>query len=110
MRKARSVSFPAVMPLRPSVNLAPRDFSCFMSSDLDKAKAAAIAYAQKKYPNFKGMKASSAKLVDGKWVVEIHWLISERTAAGIQDVRVTLTSNFDVIEYEETGFRGVAGG
>ena len=81
-----------------------------MSSDLDKAKAIAIAYAQKKYSNLKDMKVSSAKLVDGKWVVEIHWLISERTVAGVQNVRVTLTDDFDVIGFEETWFRGVAGG
>jgi hypothetical protein len=79
-------------------------------SNLDKAKDIAIAYVQKKNPNFKKIKVSSAKLIDGKWVVEIQWLISERTVAGTQNIRVTLTSNFDVIDYEETGFRGVAGG
>ena len=83
---------------------------CFVSSNLDKAKDIAIAYVQKKNPNFKNIKVSSAKLIDGKWVVEIQWLISERTIAGTQNIRVTLTSNFDVIDYEETGFRGVAGG
>ena len=81
-----------------------------MSSNLDKAKDTAIAYVQKKNPHFKRINASSAQLIDGKWIVEIQWLISERTIAGMQNIRVTLTSNFDVIDYEETGFRGVAGG
>ena len=81
-----------------------------MSSDPEKAKEVAIAYVQKKNPNFKHIRVSSAKLVDGKWVVEIRLLISERTIAGTQNVKVTLTRNFDVIDYEEKGFRGVAGG
>lgn len=81
-----------------------------MSSNLDQAKEAAIAYVRKKNPNFKIIQVSSAKLVDGKWVVEIRLLISERTIAGTQNVKVTLTSTLDVIGYEETGFRGVAGG
>jgi len=79
-------------------------------SNPDKAKDIAIAYVQKKNPNFKNIKVSSVKLIDGKWVVEIQSLISERTIAGTQKIRVTLTSNFDVINYEETWFRGVAGG
>ena len=81
-----------------------------MSSNLNQAKEAALAYVQKKNPNFRIIRVSSAKLVDGKWVVEIRLLISERTIAGTQNVRVMLTSNLDVIGYEETGFRGVAGG
>jgi len=81
-----------------------------MSSSLDQAKEAALAYVQKKNPNFKIVRISSAKLVDGKWVVEIRLLISERTIAGTQNVKVTLTSNLEVIGYEEMGFRGVAGG
>ena len=81
-----------------------------MSSDLEKAKDVAIRYVQRKNPNFKNIQVSSAKLVDGRWIVEIRWLISERTIVGAQNIRVTLTSSFDVIDYEETGFRGVAGG
>jgi hypothetical protein len=81
-----------------------------VSSNLDQAKEAALAYVQKKNPNFKTIRVSSAKLVDGKWVVEIRLLISERTIAGTQNVKVTLNSNFDVVSYEEIGFRGVAGG
>ena len=81
-----------------------------MGSDFDKAKDAALAYVQKRNPNFKNMRVSSARSVDGKWVVEIRLLISERTIAGTQNIRVTLTSNFEVIDYEERGFRGVAGG
>jgi len=81
-----------------------------MSSNEDQAKEAALAYVQKRNPNFKIIRVSSAKLVDGKWVVEIRLLISERTIAGTQNVKVTLTSNLDVIGYEEMGFRGVAGG
>jgi hypothetical protein len=81
-----------------------------MSSDLDRAKDVALAYVQKKNPNFKNISVSSTKLVDNKWIVEIRWLISERTIAGTQGIKVTLTRSFDVIDYEETGFRGVAGG
>jgi len=81
-----------------------------MSSNEDQAKEAALAYVQKKNPNFKTMRVSSAKLVDGKWVLEIRLLISERTIAGTQNVKVTLTSNLEVVGYEEMGFRGVAGG
>jgi hypothetical protein len=81
-----------------------------VSSDPEKAKDVAITYVQRKNPNFKNIQVSSAKLVDGRWIIEIRWLISERTIAGTQNIRVTLTSNFDVIDYEETGFRGVAGG
>ena len=81
-----------------------------MSSNLNQAKNIAVAYVQKKNPNFRKIRVSSAKLVDGKWVVEIRLLISERTIAGTQNIKVTLTSNFDVIDYKETGFRGVAGG
>ena len=81
-----------------------------MSSDLEKAKDAAITYVQRKNPNFKNIQVSSAKLGDGKWIVEIRCLISERTIVGAQNIRVTLTSSFDVIDYEEKGFRGIAGG
>ena len=81
-----------------------------MSSDLEKAKDVAITYVQRKNPNFKNIQVSSAKLVDGRWIVEIRRLVSERTIVGAQNIRVTLTSSFDVIDYEETGFRGVAGG
>jgi len=81
-----------------------------MSTNLDQAKEAALEYVQKKNPNFKIIRVSSANLVDGKWVVEIRLMISERTIAGTQNVKVTLTSNLDVIGYEEMGFRGVAGG
>jgi hypothetical protein len=81
-----------------------------VSSDLEKAKDVAIAYVQRKNPNFKNIQVSSAKLVDGRWIIEISWLISERTIVGAQNIRVTLTRSFDVIDYEETGFRGVAGG
>ena len=81
-----------------------------MSSDLEKAKDAAITYVQRKNPNFKNIQVSSAKLVDGKWIVEIRRLINERTIVGAQKIRVTLTNSFDVVDYEETGFRGIAGG
>jgi hypothetical protein len=81
-----------------------------MGSDLDQATEVAKAYVQKKNPHFKNIRVSSTRLVDGKWVVEIRLLISERTIAGTQNIKVTLTSNLDVIGYEETGFRGVAGG
>jgi len=81
-----------------------------MSSDLDRAREVTLAYVQNKNPSLKDVRVSSAKFVDGRWVVEIRWLISERTIAGTQVIKVTLTSNFDVIDYEETGFRGVAGG
>jgi len=81
-----------------------------MSSDLDRAKEVALAYVQNKNPSLKDTRVSSAKFVDGRWVVEIRWLISERTIVGTQVIKVTLTSNLDVIDYEETGFRGVAGG
>ena len=81
-----------------------------MSSDLEKAKDAAITYVHRKNPNFKNIQVSSARLIDGRWIVEIRWLISERTIVGAQNIRVTLTSSFDVINYEETGFTGVAGG
>jgi hypothetical protein len=81
-----------------------------MSSNLDKAKHIAIAYVQKKKPNFKNIGVRSAQLVDEKWIVTIYCSISERTIVGTQDIRVTLTNNLDVIGYEEIGFRGVAGG
>ena len=81
-----------------------------MSGNSDKAKDIAIAYVQKKNPNFKSIGVRSAQLVDGNWVVEVYGSISERTIVGIQNIRVTLTSNLDLIGYEEIGFRGVAGG
>lgn len=81
-----------------------------MSSDLEKAKDVAVAYVRMKNPNFRNIRVISAKLVDGRWIVEVRWLISERTIAGTQNIKVTLTSSFDVVDYEETGFRGVAGG
>jgi hypothetical protein len=81
-----------------------------MSSSPDKAKHIAIAYVQKKNPNFKNIRVRSAQLIDEKWIVTIYCSISERTIVGTQDIRVTLTNNLDVIGYEEIGFRGVAGG